>query len=225
MSVEQILKESEEADKDSITTLDTPENWYKFLRMFDHFDKYNMPYVFVSGKNCVGKSYLSEALMRLHGYSPVDVPSVMFGIEADPTVFSDPEHEKRELLIRVVQSNMVRFRQEPMPMIFEGNIKDKALRDILFPCNEFIRVCIVPDTLEHYKRAIWDTYLTDITRDRIMSVPFLYPKIRENAEYPLGEATMEQIAMDQINTMSEFVEDYCDDFHIIVNDFKEDNEW
>jgi len=223
--VRKILEDSKKDDEDSITTLDKPENWYKFLEMFDKFDKYHMPYVFVSGKNCVGKSYLSEALMKRHGYSPVDVPSVMFGIDADPTVFSDPEHPKRELLIRVVHHNMVLFRQKATPMIFEGNVKEKALRNILFPSNEFIRVCVVPDSLEHYKRAIWDTYLTDITRDRMMSIPFLYPKIRENKEYPLGENTMEEIAKEQISTMKEFVDEYCEDFYIVVNDFKEENEW
>lgn len=223
--VQKILVDSQQDAEDSITTLDRPEKWHEFIKMFSKFNKYNMPYILVSGKNCVGKSYLSEALMNAHGYNPVDVPSVIFGIDADPSVFSDPEHPKRDLLIRIVHHNMVLFRQKTIPMMFEGNIRDKELRDILFPQNEFIRICVVPDTLEHYKRAIWDTYLTDITRDRVMAVPFLYPKIRENKEYPLGEETMEVIAGAQLSTMQEFIDDYANDFHIVVNGYEEPNEW
>lgn len=207
-----------------IATLDDPEDWYRFLEMFKRFDKKKLPFVFISGKSYVGKKYLANALIKHFDYTPLDLNDLPPLLKTEDTVYSDPNNPQRSLLIFNIREHMRKCLNQQQHIVFFGNVKDAELREILFPASEVIRVCVVPQTMEIYRRAIWDVYLTNVTRNVHNTCKLLESYIK-TGRVLLKDAVFEKVATQEIKNMPAWYEEYCKGFHVVYNSYKEFNEW
>jgi hypothetical protein len=206
-----------------IATLDDPEDWYRFLEMFKRFDKKKLPFVFISGKSYVGKKYLANALIKYFDYTPLDLNDLISLLNTDETVYTDPKNPQRNVLIFNIREHMRKYSNQ-QNIVFFGNVKDTELREILFPASEVIRVCVVPQTIEIYKRALWDVYLTNVTRNVPNTCKLLEPYIK-TGRVLLKDNVFEKLATYEIKNMPAWYDEYCKGFHVVYNTYKEFNEW
>jgi hypothetical protein len=205
-------------------TIEDPEDWYRFLEMFKKFDKKKLPFVFISGKSTIGKRYLASALIKHYDYTSLDLKELPPLLKTDETVYSDPKNPQRNLLIYNIREHMRISLNQHQHIVFYGNVQDAELREILFPASEVIRVCIVPENVEIYKRAIWDIYLTNVTCNTPNTHKLLEPYVK-NARILLKEDVFKKIAIQEIESMPDWYNEYCKGFHVVYNSYKEFNEW
>lgn len=207
-----------------ITTIEDPEDWYRFLEMFKHFDKKKLPFVFISGKSYVGKKYLANALIKKYDYIPVDLKDLPSIFNTDETIYSDPNNPQRNILIFNVREHMRKYLHQQQRVVFYGNIKDAVLREAMFPGSEVIRVCVIPENKDIYKRALWDVYSTNVTKNQPNTSKLLEPYVK-TGRVLLKDAVFDKIATQEILSLSSWYNEYCKGFHVVYNSYKEFNEW
>lgn len=207
-----------------IATLDDPEDWYRFLEMLKRFEKRRLPHVLISGKFNVGKKYLANALIKHFDYTPLDLTDMPPLLQTDETVYTDPKNPKRGLLIYNIREHMRRCANVGQHVVFYGNIQEAELREILFPASEVIRVCVVPENIEIYKRALWDVYLTNAARNLPHTSKLIEPYVK-TGRVLLKDDTFTKIATQEFKSMPAWYDEYCKGFHVVYNSYKEFNEW